>query len=85
MGNGKSKDNVVSVQKNKEEVNWNGNLKKHKYTDICCLVIFVVFLIIWAVIGVVSILQGDITKVEIYSCIKISYTIILSLSIQNHN
>ena len=66
MGNGKSKDNVVSVQNNTEEVNWNGNLKKHNYTDICCLVIFVVFLIIWAVIGVVSILQGDITKVENY-------------------
>jgi hypothetical protein len=66
MGNGKSKDNVVSVQNKTEEVNWDGNLKKHKYTDICCLVIFVVFLIIWAVIGVVSILQGDITKVADY-------------------
>lgn len=65
MGAGKSKNNVVAVNTyTTTDVNWNGNLKKHKYTDICCLIIFVAFLITWAVIGIVSILQGDISKVS---------------------
>ena len=65
MGCCGSKDKVESVpQHEKPMVNWGGNLKRHTYTDIGCLIIFIVFLVVWAVIGVVSILQGDITKVH---------------------
>ena len=64
MGNKKSKDVVgVAPPTEQEVVNWNGNLKKHKYTDVICLIIFLIFLIVWAVVGVISILQGDINKV----------------------
>ena len=72
MGNKKSKDVVGVVHPTEQEVvNWNGNLKKHKYTDVICLIIFLIFLIVWAVVGVISILQGDINKVvnsSIMSC-----------------
>ena len=65
MGNKKTKDVVgVAPSTEQEVVNWNGNLKKHKYTDVICLIIFLIFLIIWAVVGVISILQGDINKVS---------------------
>ena len=64
MGNKKTKDVVgVAPSTEQEVVNWNGNLKKHKYTDVICLIIFLIFLIVWAVVGVISILQGDINKV----------------------
>ena len=72
MGNKKTKDVVgVAPSTEQEVVNWNGNLKKHKYTDVICLIIFLIFLIVWAVVGVISILQGDINKVgnsSIMSC-----------------
>ena len=72
MGNKKSKDVVGVVPPTEQEVvNWNGNLKKHNYTDVICLIIFLIFLIVWAVVGVISILQGDINKVgnsSIMSC-----------------
>ena len=72
MGNKKSKDVVGVVPTTEQEVvNWNGNLKKHNYTDVICLIIFLIFLIVWAVVGVISILQGDINKVgnsSIMSC-----------------
>ena len=65
MGNKKSKDVVGVVPPTEQEaVNWNGNLKKHNYTDVICLIIFLIFLIVWAVVGVISILQGDINKVD---------------------
>ena len=73
MGNKKTKDVVGAVPSTEQEVvNWNGNLKKHKYTDVICLIIFLIFLIVWAVVGVISILQGDINKVcnsSIISCV----------------
>ena len=65
MGNKKSKDVVGVVPTTPQEVvHWNGNLKKHNYTDVICLIIFLIFLIVWAVVGVISILQGDINKVS---------------------
>ena len=65
MGNKKTKDVVGVVPSTEQEVvNWNGNLKKHKYTDVICLIIFLIFLIVWAVVGIISILQGDINKVD---------------------
>ena len=65
MGNKKSKDVVGVVPTAQQEVvHWNGNLKKHNYTDVICLIIFLIFLIVWAVVGVISILQGDINKVS---------------------
>ena len=65
MGCCGGKEKVESVpQHDATVVNWDGNLKRHKYTDIGCLIIFIVFLVVWAVVGVISILQGDITKVR---------------------
>ena len=64
MGCCGTKEKVEAVpQHEAPAVHWDGNLKKHKYTDIVCLIIFIVFLVVWAVVGVISILQGDITKV----------------------
>ena len=70
MGNGKSSDKVEDVPSKPPDVNWNGNLKKHKYTDLICLIIFLIFLFTWAVIGVVSILKGDINKVSILNAMN---------------
>ena len=64
MGCCGTKEKVVAIPQHEAPVvHWDGNLKKHKYTDIVCLIIFIVFLVVWAVVGVISILQGDITKV----------------------
>ena len=62
MGEGKSNTKVAAVDSTKN-VNWHGMLKKHTFTDICCLFVFIAFLITWAVIGICAILQGDINKV----------------------
>ena len=81
MGNGKSRNNVAAADET-TKVNWNGNLKKHRFTDVCCLLIFLAFLVTWAVIGIISILQGDINKVAILKRINSILTIEHNLEIK---
>ena len=49
--------------RNKVEVKWSGTATKHSYTDIICLLLFVVFLGAWGFVGTYAIIKGDINTV----------------------
>ena len=46
------------------EVNWDGAMAKHSFTDIPCLILFVLFLLCWGGVGVYSIANGNIDTVR---------------------
>ena len=46
------------------EVNWDGAMAKHSCTDIPCLILFVVFLLVWGVVGIYAMMNGNIDTVN---------------------
>ena len=52
-------------RRRKIEVNWNGAMTKHSYTDIACLILFVAFLGAWGFVGTYAIVKGDINTVKL--------------------
>ena len=47
------------------EVNWDGAMAKHSFTDIPCLILFALFLLCWGGVGVYSIANGNIDTVRL--------------------
>ena len=47
------------------EVNWDGAMAKHSFTDIPCLILFASFLLCWGGVGVYSIANGNIDTVRL--------------------
>ena len=48
------------------EVNWDGAMTKHKFTDIPCIILFAVFLLCWGGVGIYAMVNGDIDTVTLY-------------------
>ena len=46
------------------EVNWDGALAKHSCTDIPCLILFIVFLLVWGGVGIFALTNGNIDTVK---------------------